>query len=53
MLTLNYTQEILGLQDVEVEKVENSDNKQRIYSALRYIGARTKASCKYYALVFR
>ena len=34
MLTLNYTPEILGLQDVEVEKVENSDNKQRIYIKL-------------------
>ena len=34
MLTLNYTQEILGLQDVEVEKVENSDNKQRIHIRL-------------------
>ena len=34
MLALNYTQEILNLQDVEVEKVENSENKQRIHIKL-------------------
>ena len=34
MLTLNYTQEILNLQDVEVEKVENFEKTQRIYIKL-------------------
>ncbi len=34
MLVSNYTQEILNLQDVTVEKVENLENKQRIYIQL-------------------
>ena len=31
MLALNYTQEMLGLQDVEVEQVENFEKTQRIH----------------------
>lgn len=34
MLALNYTQEILNLQDVEVEKVENFEKAQRIHIKL-------------------
>lgn len=34
MLVNNYTQEILNLQDVEVEKVENLENKKRIHIKL-------------------
>ena len=34
MLASNYTQEILNLQDVIVEKVENLNKKQRIYIKL-------------------
>ena len=34
MLALNYTQEILNLQDVEVEKVENFEKTQRIHIKL-------------------
>ena len=34
MLAFNYTQEILDLQDVSVEKVENSDKKKRIHIKL-------------------
>lgn len=35
MLVSNYTQEILNLQDVEVEKVESLNKKQRIHIKLR------------------
>ncbi len=34
MLVSNYTQEILNLQDVTIEKVENLEKKQRIYIQL-------------------
>jgi transposase len=34
MLVSNYTQEILNLQDVTIEKVENLENKQRIHIKL-------------------
>ena len=35
MLVLNYTQEMLNLQDVEAEKVENFEKTQRIHIKLR------------------
>lgn len=41
MLVNNYTQEILNLQDVEVEKVENLENKKRIHIKL----ARKEVNC--------
>ena len=35
MLYMNYTEEILGLQDVEIEKVENTEKNTKIYCHLK------------------